>query len=352
MLNENEVTYVTTCLYGLERTLAEEIQERLGTEPERRWCQVSFPFAGDPGRLPELRVAHNIFMQFAECTIGHTQADLQELRPVLEALPLADWQERLARVDGGEPESEEISVSVSRQGEHNYTYQDVEDLALEVLQQDRGRRATLDPRPLELRLEINDEQCRLLGRLTTESLANRPWRVRYWNGETEATLAAAMARIAGLERQDRFLDPFCGSGTVAIERALSAPCGPIVAGDSKPKRLEWAEANVDAAGVDVELACWDAAELPFDDMTFDVLCTVPPHSDPADGRPWVAERFSVLVAECMRVLRYGARSVWLLRDERPMDWTLKHGVAMSRRARIQASWKGTPCYIHVIEKDF
>jgi hypothetical protein len=52
----------------------------------------------------------------------------------------------------------------------------------------------------------------------------------------------------------------------------------------------------------------------------------------------------------MRVLKYGGRSVWLLRDERPMDWTLKHGVAMDRVARIQVSWKGKPCYIHVIEK--
>ena len=36
------------------------------------------------------------------------------------------------------------------------------------------------------------------------------------------TLAAAMLSLAGVERDRPFIDPMCGSGTLAIEHALAA----------------------------------------------------------------------------------------------------------------------------------
>lgn len=352
MRDDSVPVYAVTCLYGLERTLAEEVEERLGSQSERRWCQVAFPFAGPPSRLRELRVGGHVFREFAAFRIGHTVPHLDTLRAELEALPLAQWEEEFADFAGQEVSEKDISVSVSRTGEHNYSYQQIEELVVDTIGHAFGRRAVLDSRPLELRIVVQDDECHVLGRLSVESLARRPWRIRYWNGETDATLAAAMVRLARPRPGDTFLDPFCGSGTVAIERALAAPVRRVVAGDVKPKRIEWAEANRDAAGVDIELGCWDAGELPFEDLAFSTVCTVPPHSDPEGGRPWVHERFAQLVGECHRVLEFGGRSVWLLRDERPMKWTMKNGVAMRLAARVQVDWKGRPCYIHVIEKTF
>ncbi len=159
-----------------------------------------------------------------------------------------------------------------------------------------------------------------------------------------------MLRLSEPARDDRFLDPFCGTGTIAIERALLGPAELIVAGDVSPRRAGWAAMNARAAGADVHVCVWDAAALPFRDRLFTRIVSTPPQSDPTDGRPWDVEDFARLMAGPLRVLEYGGFSVWLTRHARLLERAVEL-VGLNRVVEtIRCEWKGRPCYVYALEK--
>lgn len=55
-----------------------------------------------------------------------------------------------------------------------------------------------------------------------DSLHRRGWRQEVAKAPLRETLAAAMVRSSGRDRARPFVDPMCGSGTIAIEAALAA----------------------------------------------------------------------------------------------------------------------------------
>jgi predicted methyltransferase len=337
-------TYVVTCLYGLEPVLAAEVEQKLGVEPERHWCELLFPFPGPAARLMDLRVAGNVFVQFDSFPIGHTVPDLDELAARLRRVPVGRWEELRGPV---EPD---ISITVQRRGEHNFTYADVEELALDAVAEATGRRTTLDPRPLELRIDVDGPSCRLLGRLTPAPLSERDY-VRYHSpGETDASLAAAMVRLSEPHPGDSMLEPFCGGGTIAIEAALAGGAGAVVAGEVKAKRLTWARANAELAEAAVSFAQWNARALPFADRSFDRVVTSPPQSDPADGRPWQLDPFAELLADSLRVLRHGGRLVWLVQRRGLLRRALKRLGVAGRPDVLSCSYKGRPWHICTLVK--
>lgn len=345
-----QTTYVLTCLYGLEEELCDEVAERLGVEPSHGWSEVTFSFEDEPARLRELRLAVNVFEEFASFRLGPTHDDLRTLEARLLRLPVARWEEHAVAVAGDELESGDIAISVDRSGDHNYTYKDVEDMASDVLSETTGRRAVLDSRPLELRIEIREETCRLRGRLTPVPLSHRPYKIRRARCETDPTLAAAMVRICEPTARGRFLDPFAGTATVALERALLGPAERVVAADVNPRRVDWARANVQAAGAPVDLVRCDAHRLPFRDRAFTRIATAPPQGDPTDGTRWEPEALAALLAEPFRVLEYGGTSVWLVRDWRVFERAVSL-VGLNRLAeKLIVDWKGKPCHIYSLER--
>jgi tRNA (guanine6-N2)-methyltransferase len=343
-------TYVITCLYGLEGLLADEVQDRLGVPAERHWCEVVFQLAGGPDRIRALRLAGNVFVRFDRFRIGAAVGDLAVLAERLETLPLASW-ERQARAFHDEV-GPDISISVDRKGEHGFTYAQVEELALDAVSRATGRRTTLEDRPLQLRVDVHDEWCRLLGRLTVRPLGIRGYRRRHMRGATEPTLAAAMVRLTEPQADDVFLDPFCGTGTVAIERALAGAVSHIVAGDVNARRLDWARTNAEAAGAGVLFGRWDSAALPFADRTFSTIAAVPPQSDPAGGGQWRPEGFVPFVEECLRVLRFEGNMVWLMQRGGLFPGVLKQVAARYPASSLPCSWKGRQWTIYRLRKTF
>jgi hypothetical protein len=342
------VTYAVTCLYGLEPVLADEVHERLGAQGTVHWCEVVFVFDGRPARLRELRVAGNVFLLFDEFPIGHTVPDLDTLCSRLRSLPIEQWEESAREFR--EPSNQDISVSVRRRGEHNFTYEDVEERAVEVVAAATGRQVTLEPRPLELRIEIDGASCRLKGRLTPAMLSERPYRRYRVSGETDPALTAAMVRLSRPAPDDVFLDPFCGGGTIPIERALTGGAAAVVAGEVKENRIACAVGNARLADVPIMFGQWDASALPFADRTFTRLVTVPPQSDPEGGVPWRLDRFAGLLAECLRVLRHGGIMVCLMERGPLFGSALKHLSVTWHPAKLACNWKGRQWTIYTLEK--
>lgn len=135
------------------------------------------------------------------------------------------------------------------------------------------------------------------------------WRVRDVPAASHPTLAAALARTAGVRADDVVWDPFVGSGAELVERGLLGPFRRLIGSDLDPRALDAARANLEAAGF------LDRAELSVADAT----AHRPPGvtlviSNPPLGRrlrgdaPALLEHFLGHVAG---VLVPGGRLVWI-----------------------------------------
>ena len=70
-----------------------------------------------------------------------------------------------------------------------------------------------------------------------EGLHRRPWRTELGAAPLRTTMAAAMLYVAEWDPTGALLDPFCGSGTVAIEAALLARNRPLRG--QRPFAFQW-----------------------------------------------------------------------------------------------------------------
>ena len=87
----------------------------------------------------------------------------------------------------------------------------------------------------------------VLVRVGPRPLSARTWRVADFPGAANATIAAAVARLAGVHGGDRVLNLMAGSGTLLVERLLVGPAAAAVAVDLDPAALDAARANLEAA---------------------------------------------------------------------------------------------------------
>jgi putative N6-adenine-specific DNA methylase len=148
------------------------------------------------------------------------------------------------------------------------------------------------------------------------SLHERGWRVRSGPAPLRETLAAAVLRLSGWDRQHALVDPMCGSGTLAIEaaawsrglapglartrfgferwasydsslsaamrdlraqaRAAAVRVGPaVLASDNDPNAVEAARANARAAGVELILEQRDVKRLAPPEQGTQIVCNPP-----------------------------------------------------------------------------
>ncbi|UZN03554.1 RsmD family RNA methyltransferase [Cellulomonas sp. S1-8] len=87
----------------------------------------------------------------------------------------------------------------------------------------------------------------VLVRVGPRPLSARTWRVADFPGAVNATIAAAVARLAEVRPADRVLNLMAGSGTLLVERLLAGPVAAAVAVDRDAAALDAARANLEAA---------------------------------------------------------------------------------------------------------
>ena len=128
-----------------------------------------------------------------------------------------------------------------------------------------------------------DPGWEVLVRIGPRPLSARRWRVVDLPGAANATIAAAMSRLAGVRPEDRVLNLMCGSGTLLVERLLAGPAAAAVGVDLDADVLTGAEQNLQAAGRGraarlVRGDATDAAALrsALADERFDLVLADPP----------------------------------------------------------------------------
>jgi len=230
----------------------------------------------------------------------------------------------------------------------------VKDAVVDALRERLGARPDVDVRDPDVRVVLH--LARGEGELSLD-LAGGPLHRRGWRAVTteaplKETLAAAVLVLGGVARDLPFLDPMCGSGTLAIEQALAArgmapglgrafgfqrwpgyrgalqsawdrlreearaaalprAPAPIRARDASPEAVEAARRNAAAAGVagDVAVELGDARKAE-PGAPAGTVCTNPPYGERLGSRPLQLAGFYRGLGEALRRF-HGWRAVLL-----------------------------------------
>lgn len=184
-----------------------------------------------------------------------------------------------------------------------------------------ARAASNDPRALELIPRL-DPDPRFAYRVRDVPAASHP------------TIAAALARVAGVRADDVVWDPFVGSALELIERARLGSYARLVGSDLDARALEAARANLLSAGVErFELLQGDARQMAPAGVSL-VICNPPMGRRVArDGS--LGPLLDAFVRHVATVLGAGGRLVWVSPlAERSARLAARSGLILQRGPRL------------------
>ncbi len=155
------------------------------------------------------------------------------------------------------------------------------------------------------------------------------WRLGDVPAASHPTIAAALARVAGVRDGDVVWDPFVGSGSELVERARLGSYRSLHGSDVEPRALEVARRNLDAAGLKATLESGDALSLRPAGVT--LILTNPPMGRRASRARGLSDALDRFVAHAATVLPVGGRLVWIT------PWAAR-GRAAAERAGLSLEW--------------
>ncbi len=314
--------FFATCAKGTEGALRRELVAlRLrGVRGERGG--VSFEGELEAGMRACLyaRVAMRVLLQ-----LGHFPAP--DAPALYDGVRAVDWTAWLTARTTLAVEATVRDSAITHSG---FAALKVKDAVVDALRDRLGARPDVDPRDPDVRivLHLAQDGADLALDLAGEPLHRRGYRAGMTPAPLKETLAAAVLALGGVDPARPFVDPMCGSGTLAVEHALAArrlapglhrPFGfqrwpayrgrlqsawdrmkeearhaalpacpaPVIARDLFAKALDVARRNAAAAGVaqDIRFELGDVRALaPPPDLAPGAVCTNPPYGERLMGR--------------------------------------------------------------------
>lgn len=156
------------------------------------------------------------------------------------------------------------------------------------------------------------------------------YRVETVPASSHPTIAAALARIGGVVRDDVVWDPFVGAGLELVERALLGPHRLLIGTDIDARAIGAAGSNLRRAGIaNARLSVADAATCEVDPPPTLIL-TNPPYGKRVSSRESLPRLLEDFLINGARQLRRGGRLVWV--SPAP---TLTGRIAAARGLRLE-----------------
>ena len=207
--------FAVPCLFGLEGLVGDELR-RLGLEDVRAetgrvLCRGTL---GDIPRLNlNLRCGERVLLLLGQFPARSFEALFQAVRDVA-------WEDFIPR-DGQFP------VKGHALSSQLHSVPDCQKIVKKAAAERLGRVYGLERLPetgekYQIQFAILHDQCSLYLDTTGPGLHKRGYRAVGVAAPLRETLAAAMVTLSRYRGRDPFRDPFCGSGTIAIEAALIA----------------------------------------------------------------------------------------------------------------------------------
>jgi len=196
---------------GIEKIAAQEIKELIGAKCVLGETVVRFEIEG----LLDLCALCYRAQSVAKVLLLLGQTHAKDEEAIAAYAGTLDFSTFLTK-------DKTFRVRCVRVGEHSFDSADIEQGVGGALAEKYSCTANLDDPDVPVYVYVHQDTCYLGIDFAGVDLSKRQYRIFAPAEQLRATTAYAMLRIAGFSRKISLLDPFCGSGTILIEAALSA----------------------------------------------------------------------------------------------------------------------------------
>ena len=333
---------MATTVPGLESVAESQIQEMFPdcAVGHSQRGKIFFGVDSSLGQLLKIKCADNLYFFIKQFPIGATKNDLCELKKELAKIPYASFLSPVC--DAGRLHS--VYATASRSGKHSFSRFDVAKAALEALSSLKCfKMGDAESHDLHFRIDVVDDTAYFSLKITSEAYRYRGGR-RFVPGAIRPSIANSLIWLSRPDKKDVFLDPFCGSGTIAAERERYAH-RKILAFDNQHSAVEIAKNNVSEK---IIVRQGDACKLPLGDGCIDAIVTNLPWDVqvPSDD---IYKLYRDFLREASRVLKSGGRMV-LLTDKEDAVRQAVCGLGVEARRLLQLSLHGLHPAVFAIDK--
>ncbi|MEO8393725.1 MAG: methyltransferase domain-containing protein [Chloroflexota bacterium] len=293
---------------GLEAVSAAELSALPGiTVGETAYRRVLAECSEALAPLLDLRTVDDTYLDLGTWSgIGHTREMLAAIQWYATQIELETAAQTI-KLLRALPEEPQFSVTASFVGRRNFSTDEIKLNVAAGIKERFGLRYTPDDREADLNVRVFIEhEAAFIGlRLGKHPLHERGYKVAERAGSLKPSVAAAMLRLAQVEAGQRLLDPCCGSGTILIEGALRGAIAE--GGDIERDAVAAAQANAQAAGLNLAIHEWDARALPLPDGSVERVVTNLPWGKQIAVDDSLARLYGDICGEIERVLLPGGR---------------------------------------------
>lgn len=354
--------YIANTQPGFEGIAAEEITGRIrgAREIARRVIPdragMTIFFAPAAGKLGAIRTAEDLFgLCGYRAGLGASSAALDKIRAAAREAPLVEAAlAARVKLSPGTRAGRRLKFRVIARmaGEHEYRRVDFQ-RAVErgILERaDHTWRLEEEDADAEFWASMIDAEFFLTVRLSDDRMRHRDYKAAHRPASLRASSAAALAWLSQPREDDVVLDPFCGAGTILIERAHLGRYAMLLGSDRDQAALAAARINVGARYKPIQLENWDAGAIPLGDASVSKIVTNLPWGLRYGSHGENRKLYPQWIREFIRVLKSGGVMVMLTAEWRLMRELERTGkIAPSRIIRV--SVLGRPAAIYVCRKE-
>jgi tRNA (guanine6-N2)-methyltransferase len=344
---------------GLEAVAADEITRDLAGEVKRTdRGSVVFRLDDITPDVLKLRTTEDVYlMAWGSDSLTYKAGDLETIKRW--TAKKVDWANLFRLHHAVRPKTKgkpTFHLVCQMQGEHGYRRVDALDAMADGLAGfvPAGWVPAEENAWLEIWLTITGKVAISGVRLSDRTMRHRTYKTDHVAASLRPTVAAAMARLAGIGPGMTVLDPMCGAGTILAEALALCEQRRIrevryLGGDIDPNAVFCTGQNLGRRG-GIEPEKWDSTELPVARRTVDRLICNPPFGKQLEKPEDIPELYDNLATEWDRVLKPGGRAVLLVAEQDALRSAIApHAWRPVKQMKVRVL--GQPAVLSVWQKD-
>lgn len=198
-----------TCPYGLWSLLASELK-KLWFQPQNTFETGTFVPTDMHGMMNInlwSRIANKVYIQLCEW-------ETKTFDQLFDLIKHSNYEQYLSNT--------QLSIKTQSKNSQLSSLRTIQSIAHKALLDSMVHFWKEEPRIAELFLSLDHNKAALYLNTSWAALHQRSWRKQTWLAPLKENLATALLLLAWWKFKSPLIDPFCGSGTIAIEAALLA----------------------------------------------------------------------------------------------------------------------------------